>query len=336
VKLGFREAAHPYAAKQERTSATAQASAARRFGERVRRKGMSGCYRPPEREGQAAAGGTRFRYARGALELATGRARMRVFGRAVGVALVAVALAAGGCGGDDDGGDEKESGQAPAPTTAPTEAAPAGGSDEEGVRTTMTTYTKAVAAGDGKTACEQLTENARGIAARAQGAKADTCEGVISEVAKLLREADRAKLRSIGPNDVEVEIDGDSATADIKGSKTTAKLVRRDDRWLIDQYNAGGPRAQQGEDEEERPSPRSVAWNRVEDELDEVMERRYERASYRCPPRTVIRVGEEVDCMLEADGKRGTMKVSFMEDSFLGYEIRLGGRISYGRSQITP
>lgn len=198
----------------------------------------------------------------------------------------------------------------------------------------MTTYMNAVAEGDGTTACAQLTERGKRVAAQAQGAQADTCEGVIAEVAKLFRDEDRARLRDVGPEDVDAKVTGDSATAEVAGAKTTAGLVRRGDRWLIDSYGTTG--AGPADDEREPPSPRSVAWNRVEEELNEVMERRYARATFECPPRANMRVGDAVECTIEADGKRGTIEVTFMEDAFLGYEIRLGGRISYGRSQITP
>lgn len=65
------------------------------------------------------------------------------------------------------------------------------------------------------------------------------------------------------------------------------------------------------------------------------MDRRYETASFDCAPRANMRIDDTLECTIEADGRRGTMKVTLMEDAFLGYEIRLGGRIRYGRSQVT-
>ena len=250
--------------------------------------------------------------------------------------VLALALLAGaGCGGDDNE-DDGGSADAPPTTTAPAPAPGASRSDEDAIRATMTTYLKAVADGDGKTACAQLTESGRRVAARAPGSKANSCEELINGIAQLFKEEDRQRLRDVEAGEIKVRITGDSATADVPGGETTAKLVREGDRWLIDEYDASDNGSEQDEDGPDPPAPRSVSWDRVEEELDEVMERRYDTASYECPPRASMRAGDAVECTLEADGKRGTMRVTFQEGAYLGYQIRLGGRISYGQSQITP
>ena len=132
--------------------------------------------------------------------------------------LALSALAAPGCGGDDDG-DQTAS------------------ADEGNVKTTVVAYVKATAEGDGKTACSHLTDKARGLAARAEGAKAKTCEGVVAEARKRMRDEYRDRLLAVGPDDVDVEIRGDAATADIDGARATARLVHEGEQWLIEGYN---------------------------------------------------------------------------------------------------
>ncbi len=136
------------------------------------------------------------------------------------VLLVLASLGAAACGDDNDGGGGDQS------TSA----------DEGKIKTTVLAYVKATAEGDGKTACGQLTEKASGLAAGAQGAKAKTCDGVIAEASKLMKDEYRDRLLAVGPDDVDVEIRGEAATADIDGARATARLVRHEEHWLIDSY----------------------------------------------------------------------------------------------------
>ena len=136
------------------------------------------------------------------------------------VLLLLAALGVAACGDDDgDGGGDQ------------------GASADEGkVKTTVVAYVKATAEGDGKTACRHLTDKARGLAARAEGAKARTCEGVVAEATKRMKDEYRDRLLAVGLDDVDVEVRGDAATADIHGARATARLVRHDEQWLIDGY----------------------------------------------------------------------------------------------------
>ena len=112
-----------------------------------------------------------------------------------------------------------------------------GGRAADEVKATMTAYLKATAEGDGKTACSRLTDKARRLAAQAQGAKAKTCEGVIAEAARGMRDDHRERLRAVRPADVDVTIDGDHAVA--KAAGATADLVRHDEHWLVDALGTG-------------------------------------------------------------------------------------------------
>ena len=131
------------------------------------------------------------------------------------IVLSALSLAA--CGDDD-------------------EAKPSG-SDADQVKAAMTAYLKATAEGDGKTACSHLTDKARKLAAEAQGAKAKTCEGVVAEAARGMRDEYRERLRAVRAEDVDVKLDGDHAVA--KAAGATADLVRHDEHWLVHALGTG-------------------------------------------------------------------------------------------------
>ena len=137
--------------------------------------------------------------------------------------LALAALAIPGCGGDDDEGGGGSAGSPPASAAS----------------TTVVAYLHATAEGDGKTACSHLTEKARGFAAQVQGAKANTCEGVIAEAAGRMKDEYRGRLRRVSAADVDVSVKGETATAEVARAKATAGLVREGDRWLIDTLSTG-------------------------------------------------------------------------------------------------
>ena len=241
----------------------------------------------------------------------------------------AAALVLGACGDDDDG-DEPA-----APTTAPaTEPKDGGTSDDAAIRTTMVTYIKAVADGDGATACGQLTENGKRIAASAPGAKADDCEGVIDEIGAAFKPSDRARLGGVKPEDVEVKITGDSATARFRGAQT-AKLVRQGDRWLIDAYatQPGGQAEPEGDPAED---VNSVPFDRVEEKLEAALDRRYDTHTQDCPTASEMRVGQKLECEVTADGKRGTAELELAPKAYLHIRLDVGGRLGFSQSQVKP
>jgi hypothetical protein len=243
---------------------------------------------------------------------------------------VMAALAVGACGGGDEGGDEPAGG---ATTTAPP---PEGGgaSDEAAIRTTMITYIKAVAAGDGATACAQFTEKGKRIAASAPGAKADDCEGVIDEVGAAFKQSDRERLGELKPEDVDVQVSGDAATATFRGAQT-ARLVRRGDRWLIDSHatrpDAAGPPEDDPADDVE-----SVPFDRVEEKLREALDRRYDMYRYDCPTAGEMRVDQKVECKITADGERGTAELELAKGAYLRIRLDVGGRQGFSQSRVTP
>jgi hypothetical protein len=254
-----------------------------------------------------------------------GRARIVVF-------TVVAALALAACGDDDEGGDEPAGG---ATTTGPAAQSEGGGpSDETAIRTTMVTYIKALAAGDGATACAQLTENGKRIAASVPGAKADDCEAVIDEIGGALKASDREKLGEVQPEDVEVRVSGDTSTATFRGAQT-AKLVRRGERWLIDSY---GTRPGQPAEPEDDPGEdvKSVPFDRVEEKLREALDKRYDMFRYECPTAGEMRVNQKVECRVTADGERGTAQLELVPGAYLRIRLDVGGRLGFSQSQVTP
>lgn len=248
------------------------------------------------------------------------------------VFTVVAALALAACGGDDEGSDERGGG---ATTTGPATQSTGGGtSDEAAIRTTMVTYIKALAVGDGATACAQLTEKGKRIAASAPGAKADDCEGVIDEVGAAFKPSDRAKLGEVQPEDVEVRVSGDTSTATFRGAQT-AKLVRRGERWLIDSYatRPGGPA--QPEDDP-AGDVKSVPFDRVEEKLREALDRRYDMYRYECPTAGEMRVNQKVECRVTADGERGTAELELARNAYLRIRLDVGGRLGFSQSQLRP
>lgn len=250
--------------------------------------------------------------------------------------VVAAAFVAGACGDDDD----KRTGGATSPTMPTTPTAPAdqdqttSRSDEDQIRSTLTTYLTAVANGDGRTACARLTVDGRRVVEKTPGARVETCEGVIAQVAAAAKPSDKAKLRSLAAEDIEVDVQGASATAKIEGATRDAKLVKSGERWLIDDLDAGGAAA--GSGEPPKLKAEDVTYGQVQRELRMALARRYRVAALRCPRVARVEPSQELKCKIGVEGRWGTMTVKLLPNAYVEYRIRLGNRLSYGQSQITP
>jgi ketosteroid isomerase-like protein len=257
--------------------------------------------------------------------------RQRPWGVCVLAATAALAL--GACGGDDDeGGDEPA---APPTTAAPTttQAQPSGGSDEQAIRKTIADYLRATARGDGQAACAHLTENAKRIAAEAPGTKADTCEGVIAEIATKFSPSEKAKLNNVPQGQIDVKVTGATATVQLQGRNRTTKMVKRGDRWLIE----GFVETPQDEGDEQEPDVKEVPFDEVEERLEAALDRRYDMYRYECPSTAPqMKVGETRECEITADGDEGTAELELAKGGFLQIRISVGGRQSFSQSQVQP
>ena len=94
--------------------------------------------------------------------------------------------------------------------------------DEEKISTTATTYLHALADGDAATACAQLTHRAQG----------DRCQAALKERLPRLRPD---ALRSAADGSMDIDVDGDSATARLtepEGARLTLAPVGAE--WRID------------------------------------------------------------------------------------------------------
>ena len=94
--------------------------------------------------------------------------------------------------------------------------------DDEKVSKTAGTYLRALADGDTGTACAQLTARARG----------DTCAQAMED---RLSHLDPGALKEAADDSMEIEVDGDRATAGLSEPEGARfKLVKMDDQWRID------------------------------------------------------------------------------------------------------
>ena len=135
------------------------------------------------------------------------------------LALAAMALAAG-CGGDGNGG---------------------GGPDAQ-VTKAVEDYVTAVAAGNGRRACDQMTSGAQKEAVEiVTAAFTDSggigCEEAIGELSK--DAAPESKKAMLNPEISDVEIEGDKATAKVKGLSEPAQLAKVDDAWKLSRALTG-------------------------------------------------------------------------------------------------
>jgi hypothetical protein len=122
------------------------------------------------------------------------------------IAALAVAVIVGGCGG--------------------------GPSASSQVTSTLKTYLADLAHGNGPAACSELTAAAtQEVANAATGSSAKTCPRAVEEAAKELKGDEAQTL--LDAKVVDVHVDGNSATANLKGGTRAAHLTKADGRWLI-------------------------------------------------------------------------------------------------------
>jgi hypothetical protein len=108
----------------------------------------------------------------------------------------------------------------------------AGGSARADIERTLTGYLSAVVRGDGALACSQLTTPARHWVART--GKAPTCAAAISNAAGTSSASDRAfELRRIRALRPIIRVDGDRATAAVRGYASEAHFQYVDGRWRL-------------------------------------------------------------------------------------------------------
>ena len=123
-------------------------------------------------------------------------------------ALVASVLVLSGCGGD---------------------------SDEDEIRSTLETYVEAFVAGDGKRACELMTEETRAEFVNKVSVLSRTgdCGRSVRVVRTLAGDATAKALQ--GAKIEDVKVDGDSATATLvaSGNRAPSKLAKVDGEWRI-------------------------------------------------------------------------------------------------------
>jgi hypothetical protein len=105
-------------------------------------------------------------------------------------------------------------------------------SDTSQISSTLTTYLSAVADGNGRTACDQLTgEEARTVLDVSASVGATSCVDAIDKSSQNLGSAEKQRLR--GAKVMNVHVNGDRATADALGATQRAQLVKSGGRWLI-------------------------------------------------------------------------------------------------------
>jgi hypothetical protein len=93
--------------------------------------------------------------------------------------------------------------------------------NEEKISKTATTYLRALASGDTPTACAQLTSHARG----------EDCARAMKE---RLSGLDPDALKGAADNSIEIDVDGDRATAGLSEPEGAQfLLVKTDDEWRI-------------------------------------------------------------------------------------------------------
>jgi hypothetical protein len=105
------------------------------------------------------------------------------------------------------------------------------GSDEDDVEQVIKDYSEGIADGDGKKACDTLSEDSKKRFEEA-GAK---CEDTFESFGAFLNEDQKNELKDVDPD---VEIDGDEATAKVQALEGTGsdevKLKKEDGDWKID------------------------------------------------------------------------------------------------------
>lgn len=249
------------------------------------------------------------------------------------VLAVTAVLALGACGDDDDGGKEPQSGQPTASAPGTTQPPGGRGTDEQAIRATIQDYLRATARGDGEAACAHLTENAKRIASEAPGTKAGTCEGVIAEIATKFSPSEKAKLDNLPQDQIDVKVTGTTATVHLQGRDRTTKMVKRGDHWMIE----GFVETAQDEGSGQKPEVKSVPFDEVEDKLKEALDKRFDMYRYSCPSTAPeMKVGEQRDCEVTADGDEGKAELELAEGGYLRIRLDIAGRQSFSQSQVQP
>ncbi len=118
----------------------------------------------------------------------------------------------------------------------PTLAGCGGDGDEAAVANTVETYLSALAKGDGQEACDQLTgSQARkvleGFVVQLPELQATSCADALSKLSGSLGGEEKGGLEDAEATNVEIR--GDSATAEVVGGTQTVSLTRTDGHWLI-------------------------------------------------------------------------------------------------------
>jgi hypothetical protein len=142
--------------------------------------------------------------------------------------LTAVLLLAA-CGGEQAQTDGEAAPAAEAPA-APVD-------DEAAVGNVVTTYLNALAARDYATACAQLSPQAQEevlALAESSGVGGGSCQEAIAGAFGTLSDQELADLRDVPVTAVQIE--GDSATAEIQGGTAPIPLTRSNRGWVISEF----------------------------------------------------------------------------------------------------
>lgn len=131
-----------------------------------------------------------------------------------------------------------------------------GTSDEDAVKTAVRDYFAAFAEADGQRACDFLSAAAkRDLANYAAEQLPEVgsvqCAEVTEQVVELTDEDALKRLEDVEVTSV--EIDGDTATAEIVGATQTANLEKIDGDWKIAELDFGNPSGASVPDQEEAP-----------------------------------------------------------------------------------
>ena len=155
-------------------------------------------------------------------------------------ALLALALVA--CGESEEEptattpGDEPPAAGEPAPEAEE----PAASAEEEEIRAAVQDYLGGLAAENAPQVCDALTDQAQEVLGRDLGIEAGQCEEAASEVASFATGQAQQALTNADAVDVDVEVMGDRATAQISLAGTTVpiELERQEDgEWRVSDAN---------------------------------------------------------------------------------------------------
>ena len=112
-------------------------------------------------------------------------------------------------------------------------AAGCGGSSDNGqITNTVKTYLAAIANGNGTTACDQLTNGEANQALQAGASLgAVTCAQAVQDASGNL--GGNGKQTLLNAHVINVQVTGNTATADLQGGTQTVQLTKIGGRWLI-------------------------------------------------------------------------------------------------------